>query len=80
MGVDLGIIDLSGAKKSKNVTEAEKSEIKPMTQTHPMIGRNLRIDSDRLWQNNFNIKDGSHDGLKAPKRWFLNIQSSGHKI
>ena len=28
-----------------------KSEIKPMTQTHPMIGRNLRIDSDRLWQS-----------------------------
>jgi N-carbamoyl-L-amino-acid hydrolase len=22
-----------------------------MTQTHPMIGRNLRIDSDRLWQS-----------------------------
>ena len=57
MGVDLGIIDLSGARKHKNVTEpknvteTEKSEIKPMTQTHPMIGRNLRIDSDRLWQS-----------------------------
>ena len=51
MGIDLGISDLSGASKSKNVTETEKSEIKPMTQTHPMIGRNLRIDSDRLWQS-----------------------------
>jgi N-carbamoyl-L-amino-acid hydrolase len=57
VGIALGIIDLSGASKSKNVTEAknvsetEKSEIKPMTQNHPMIGRNLRIDSDRLWQS-----------------------------
>ena len=47
----MGIIDLSGAKKSKNVTETEKSEKKPMTKNHPMIGRNLRIDSDRLWQS-----------------------------
>ena len=57
MGIALSIIDLSGASKSKNVTEpknvteTEKSEIKPMTQNHPMIGRNLRIDSDRLWQS-----------------------------
>jgi N-carbamoyl-L-amino-acid hydrolase len=48
--------------KPKNVTKPEtmtktcdaykpKSETDPMTQTHPMIGRNLRIDSDRLWQS-----------------------------
>ena len=57
MGIALGVIDLSGASKSKNVTEpknvteTEKSEKKPMNQNHPMIGRNLRIDSDRLWQS-----------------------------
>ena len=62
MGIDLGILDLSGTIKSENVTKPKtmtktcdaykpKSETDPMTQTHPMIGRNLRIDSDRLWQS-----------------------------